>query len=138
MKRFAIGVASALALAVPTGAQAAELFAGLHIHDVKLPLDKSGIETGVDFSLGIRGGSIGRLGRFEFQPYVFGAVNSAGNTDYAAAGISAKLPLGRAGISARASASRCMTDRPANFIAATRSPSEAACWPSRKSPWGPS
>ena len=94
MKRIAIGVASALVLAVPTGAQAAELFAGLHVHDVKLPLDESGIETGVDLSLGIRGGDIGRLGRLEFQPYVFGALNSAGNTNYAAAGISAKLPLG--------------------------------------------
>lgn len=94
MKRFAIGVASALVFAVPAGAQAAELFAGLHVHDVKLPLDESGIETGVDFSLGVRGGDIGRVWRFEFQPYVFGAVNSAGNTDYAAAGIAAKLPLG--------------------------------------------
>ena len=95
MNRFAIGVASTLALAVPAGAQAAELFAGSHIHDVKLPLDESGIETGVDVSLGVRGGDIGRLWRIEFQPYVFGAINSAGNTNYAAVGISAKVPLGR-------------------------------------------
>jgi hypothetical protein len=30
----------------------------------------------------------------ELQPYIFGALNSAGDTDYAAAGIEAKFPLG--------------------------------------------
>jgi hypothetical protein len=96
LKHWAIGVASAVALSIPASAQAAELFAGLHVHDVKLPLDESGIETGVDFSLGIRGSSIGHVWRATFQPYVFGALNSAGNTDYAAAGIAARLPLGGA------------------------------------------
>lgn len=94
MKRSAIGAAAVLALAVPGTAHAAELFGGVYVHDVKLPLDKSGIETGIDFALGVRGGDIAHVWRAELQPYAFGAVNSAGNTDYAAAGISAKLPLG--------------------------------------------
>ena len=94
MKRSAIGAAAVLALAAPGCAHAAELFGGVYVHDVKLPLDKSGIETGIDFAVGVRGGDIGHIWRAELQPYVFGAVNSAGNTDYAAAGISAKLPLG--------------------------------------------
>jgi len=70
------------------------LFGGLYVHDVKLPLDESGIETGVDFAAGVRGGDIAHVWRAELQPYAFGALNSAGHTDYAAVGISAKLPLG--------------------------------------------
>jgi hypothetical protein len=76
---------------IPTAAQAGELFAGLHVHDVKTPLDKSGIESGVDFSVGYRGGRM--FGTF-LQPYVFGALNSDGSTNYAAAGLSARFGLG--------------------------------------------
>jgi lipid A 3-O-deacylase len=94
LNHCAIGLAGVLTLAVPGSAQAAELFAGTYVHDVKLPLDESGIESGFDLSIGIRGGSIGHLWRASLQPYVFGALNSAGNTDYAAAGIAARLPLG--------------------------------------------
>jgi lipid A 3-O-deacylase len=72
--------------AVP--AQAAEVFGGIYDHDVKLPTDKSGIESGVDFQVGYRGGSIGHT---RLQPYIFGALNSAGNTSYAAAGLSIKF-----------------------------------------------
>jgi hypothetical protein len=79
-------------LLTPTAATAAEIFGGIHVHDVKTPLDKSGIEDGVDFSLGIRGG--GLFGT-RLQPYLFGALNSAGQTDYAAAGISARFGLGK-------------------------------------------
>jgi hypothetical protein len=87
---FAILVASVL----PSAAHAGELFAGLHVHDVKTPLDDSGLETGMDLSLGYRGGSVGHLFHGELQPYVFGALNTAGNTSYAAVGIDAKFPLG--------------------------------------------
>jgi hypothetical protein len=82
----------AAAFATQSGpALAGELFGGLHVHDVKTPLDKSGIEDGVDFSLGYRAG--GLFGT-RLQPYLFGALNSAGNTNYAAAGISARFGLG--------------------------------------------
>ena len=77
-----------LILAVSAPAQAGELFGGVHVHDVKLPLDESGIEGGLDLSLGYRGG---RVGLTPLQPYVFGAFNSAGRTSYAAAGLSAKF-----------------------------------------------
>lgn len=86
----------AVAIAVFTiasPASADEVFAGVHVHDVKTPFDASGIEKGVDFSLGYRGSTIGHLFSAELQPYIFGAVNSAGDTDYAAAGIEAKFPL---------------------------------------------
>jgi lipid A 3-O-deacylase len=67
---------------------AGELFGGVYVHDVKLPTDKSGIEDGMDVQLGYRGG---RIGRTPLQPYVFGALNTAGQTSYAAAGLSAKF-----------------------------------------------
>jgi hypothetical protein len=80
---------------IASAAQAGEVFGGVHVHDVKTPLDKSGIESGIDFSVGYRAGGIGHLFSGLVQPYLFGALNSAGNTDYAAAGISVKFPLGR-------------------------------------------
>lgn len=85
---------AALGAALPTAAQAGELFAGIYKHDVKTPLDASGIERGADLSLGYRGGTIAHVLGAELQPYVFGSANSAGFEDYAAAGIQAKFNLG--------------------------------------------
>src|SRR5919199_1427728 len=75
-------------LAAPTGARADELFGGLYVHDVKTPLDKAGLEGGMDVMVGWRGN---RIGRTPLQPYAFGAPNTAGNTNYAAVGLSAKF-----------------------------------------------
>jgi hypothetical protein len=69
-------------------AHAGELFGGVYAHDVKLPTDKSGIEGGADLMVGYRGGKIGLT---PLQPYVFGALNTAGQTSYAAVGLSAKF-----------------------------------------------
>ena len=91
MKSIRIICATLLMALMPSAAQAGELFGGLHVHDVKTPLDKSGIEDGIDFSVGYRGGKM--FGTF-LQPYVFGALNSAGATSYAAAGVSARFGLG--------------------------------------------
>ena len=77
-----------LLLLTSTAADAGEIFGGLYAHDVKTPLDLSGVESGVDFQLGYRGGNIGHT---PLQPYVFGALNSAGDTSYAAVGLSAKF-----------------------------------------------
>jgi hypothetical protein len=93
--RFVALLVAALAAAViPSAADAGELFGGVFIHDVKTPLDKSGIESGIDLSIGYRGGAIADLFNGVLQPYLFGALNSAGDTDYAAAGVAAKFPLG--------------------------------------------
>jgi hypothetical protein len=86
MARFAFVAFAAMLAASP--ASAGELFGGLYVHDVKTPLDKSGIEGGLDVQLGYRGGTIGHT---PLQPYIFGALNTAGNTSYAAVGISAKF-----------------------------------------------
>ena len=78
----------ALILLASVPAHAGEVFGGLYVHDVKLPTDKSGIEGGMDIQLGYRGGSIGHT---PLQPYIFGALNTAGQTSYAAVGLSAKF-----------------------------------------------
>jgi hypothetical protein len=80
-------ICSALA-ATASPAMAGELFGGIYDHDVKTPLDKSGVERGADVVLGWRGG---RIGHTPLQPYAFGALNTAGDTNYAAVGLSAKF-----------------------------------------------
>ncbi|GAA4711191.1 acyloxyacyl hydrolase [Sphingomonas lutea] len=84
--RLSCVLAAALLTVLPNTAHAGEVFGGLYVHDVKTPLNLSGIESGADVQLGWRGG---RIGKSRFQPYVFGALNTAGETSYAAAGISA-------------------------------------------------
>jgi len=69
-------------------AHAGELFGGVYVHDVKLPTDLSGVERGLDFQLGYRGGGIALT---PLQPYAFAAINTAGKTDYAVVGLSAKF-----------------------------------------------
>jgi hypothetical protein len=86
MKKAFLSVLCALAAATP--AQAGELFGGLYVHDVDTPLTKSGIEGGMDVQLGYRWD---RIGRTPLQPYAFAAVNTAGETHYAALGLSAKF-----------------------------------------------
>ena len=86
MKRVALALI--LAAAAVTPAQAGELFGGLYVHDVDSPLTLSGVEKGFDVQLGYRGG---RIGRTPLQPDAFGALNTAGQTSYAAVGLSAKF-----------------------------------------------
>ena len=75
-------------IAAASPATAGELFGGLYVHDIDTPLTKSGVEGGADVQLGWRGG---RIGHTPLQPYVFGALNTAGKTSYAAAGLSARF-----------------------------------------------
>ena len=75
-------------LALPSPAHAGELFGGAYVHDIDSPLTKSGIEDGVDVQLGYRWD---RIGRTPLQPYLFGALNTSGETHYAVAGLSAKF-----------------------------------------------
>ena len=80
------GISAALLAASP--AQADEIFGGVYVHDVDTFLTIAGVEDGADIQLGWRGGTIGKT---RLQPYVFGAVNTAGQTNYAAAGVSMKF-----------------------------------------------
>lgn len=94
MKAVVFFCSALLTAAVPGAAHAGELFGGLYVHDVKLPTDLSGIEPGADVMLGYRGGTIARPLGAALQPYVFGAINTAGQTSYAAAGLSARFDIG--------------------------------------------
>ena len=79
---------AALAAGLTAPAAAGELFGGLFVHDVDTPLTLSGVEGGADVQLGWRGG---RIGKTPLQPYIFGALNTAGETNYAAVGLAARF-----------------------------------------------
>ena len=86
MKLRFLAAAAALA-ASPASAQ--EIFGGIYAHDVDW-VTRSGIESGVDVQIGWRGGRI--LPEMDGpQPYVFVSANSAGDTHFAAAGLSWKI-----------------------------------------------
>jgi lipid A 3-O-deacylase len=95
LKRLVYSFLSLAALSASSAAHSGELFGGLYVHDVKLPTDLSGKEGGIDVMLGLRGGTIAKPFGVALQPYVFGALNTAGETDYAAAGLSARFGLGK-------------------------------------------
>jgi hypothetical protein len=89
VKRIAtIFGALGLATLAAAPAQAGEIFGGLYIHDIKSPLTQSNFEGGADVQIGWRGD---RIARTPIQPYAFAALNTAGNTNYGAVGISAKF-----------------------------------------------
>lgn len=89
MKSVAMFAASLVLAPQASAASAGEIFGGLYKHDVDTPLTIGDHpEGGVDFELGWRGG---RIGRTPIQPYAFAALNSAGDTSYAAIGLSAKF-----------------------------------------------
>ena len=86
LNTFALALAFLLPFATP--AQAGEVFGGVYKHAVNTPLSlEGGREQGVDFQLGYRGNPL-FLG---VEPYAFGALNSAGDTSYAAIGVSRKF-----------------------------------------------
>ncbi|MGA9580552.1 MAG: acyloxyacyl hydrolase [Allosphingosinicella sp.] len=91
MKPILTGAALALSLAAaPVHGQ--ELFGGVHVHDVDTGLTRSGIEEGVDLELGWRGDRIGALRAVGSpSPQAFVSLNSAGDTHFAAAGLSWKI-----------------------------------------------
>ena len=78
-----------LAFLARRSAHAGEIFGGLLAHDVDTPLTRGGFEDGADVQLGWRGGRIAAL-RFigSPSPYVFGSLSTAGDTNFAAAGLS--------------------------------------------------
>ena len=90
MTRTILFALSLAAVALPGAARAGEVFGGVYKHNVNTPLSLGGsLERGVDLQLGYRGGAI--VPGTGLQPYAFGALNSAGDTSYAAAGLSWKF-----------------------------------------------
>ena len=91
MKRLSMLVPLAL-LASHGAAGAAEIFTGLHVHDVKTGITATGFEEGVDFQLGFRGDPIRALSVIGApSPYVFASVAGDEGADFLAAGISWKI-----------------------------------------------
>lgn len=89
MKSIALTLSASLAAFVfATPAQAGEIFGGAYVHDVDTFVTIAGEEDGADLQLGWRGDKIGKT---PLQPYAFVAVNTAGQTHYAAVGLSAKF-----------------------------------------------
>lgn len=90
MKRSILCSLAAAIAATTTPAQAGEVFGGLFVHGVNTPLSLGGSpEGGLDLQLGYRGGPI--IDGTGLEPYVFGSLNSKGDTHIAAAGLSWKF-----------------------------------------------
>ena len=89
-------IAATLAALLPAPALAQELFAGVLVHDVHLPLDLSGQEHGPELELGWRSGRMGGLGLIGGPSfYVRGALAASGGTDFVSAGLSWRVGHGR-------------------------------------------
>ncbi len=92
MQRAALACAGIAAIAMSASqARAGEIFGGVYAHDVNI-VTQSGIESGVDLQLGWRGGRSDGLAFVGHpSPYIFGQVNSTGDTSFAAVGLSWKF-----------------------------------------------
>jgi hypothetical protein len=92
MKSSLLLASAAFATVAASPARGQEIFGGVYAHDVMTGLTKSGIEDGVDFELGWRGGRIDALSIVgTASPHAFVSVNSAGDTHFAAAGVNWKI-----------------------------------------------
>lgn len=80
------------AASFPTTAAAQEAFGGIYAHGVDTPFTFDTNEGGVDLQAGVRFDEIESL--LDMQPYVFGSVNSVGDTSFAGAGVSWKAEVG--------------------------------------------
>ena len=89
LHRVPLAAAVALATLAATPAKADELFVGVAAHGVDTPFTFDTGEGGADIQLGYRADrveALSFLGRPE--PYVFGSVNTDGDTNFVAAGLS--------------------------------------------------
>lgn len=94
-RKTAVRLNLALALAGTASAQAGELFSGVYAHAVDTPLSLDSGEGGADVELGYRGAPLPVLENGDGPaPYTFVSVNTAGDTDFIAAGLAWKVDLG--------------------------------------------
>lgn len=84
-----------LALAAAAPAHAGEVFGGLYAHAVDTPLSLDSGEGGADIELGYRGAPIDALAEIGSpEPYAYASINTAGDTDFLAAGLAWKIDIG--------------------------------------------
>lgn len=90
-----IAILPCLMLMAASPANAGELFGGVYAHAVDTPLSLETGEGGADIELGYRGDPIAILDNGDGPaPYAFVSVNTAGDTDFVAAGLAWKIDLG--------------------------------------------
>ena len=90
MNKLMTFAAVAVTFFTPAAAHADEVFGGVYAHAVGTALSLgSSRESGIDFQIGYRGDTI--IPGTRLQPYVFGALNTKGDTSYAAAGLAWKF-----------------------------------------------
>ncbi|MEP5936997.1 MAG: acyloxyacyl hydrolase [Erythrobacter sp.] len=94
MKYLSVSAAISLLLcAIP--AHADEIYGGLYLHAVDTPFTFDTQENGLDLQIGYRLDPVEELHFIgKPQPYVFGSINSAGDTNFAGFGLSWKLGEG--------------------------------------------
>jgi hypothetical protein len=105
-----------LALLAPCPAQAREVFAGVLVHGVDTPLTFDTGEGGTDVQLGVRGDPILNAGVATLRPYAFVSANTAGGTDFAAAGLA--LTVGLPGFFVRPGIGVAVHDGPSRRVGA--------------------
>lgn len=82
------------ALLLSPAAQAQEIFVGVLAHGVDTPLTFDTGEGGTDVQVGVRGDPILNAGVASLRPYAMASINTAGDTSFAAAGLSVQIGLG--------------------------------------------
>ena len=86
---------AAIALSLTAPAHAGEVFGGVYAHAVETPLSLNSGESGADIELGFRAEPVAGLAAIGSPaPYAFVSVNTAGDTDFLAAGLAWKFALG--------------------------------------------
>ena len=95
MKRLLPIIGACLLSAAATSAHAGEVYGGVMAHGVDTPFTFETNEDGIDLQAGVRSEPIEALS-FVGKPsvYAFGSVNTAGDTNFVAAGVSWKIDLG--------------------------------------------
>ncbi len=95
MIRYVSVTAAAFALFTTGPAMAGEIYGGFYAHEVDTPFTFETDEDGADIQLGYRFDEIASLPVIGGpQPYVFGSVNTAGDTSFIGGGLSWKIGVG--------------------------------------------
>jgi hypothetical protein len=92
MKPILLAAAACGCFALAAPAHAGEVYGGVYAHAVDTPFTLDSGEDGVDLQAGYRFDPILPLAKIE--PYVFGSVNTDGDTKFAGIGVSRKFDLG--------------------------------------------
>ena len=91
MKHLSVAAAIGVLLCA-NPAHADEIYGGLYVHAVDTPFTFDTQEDGLDLQIGYRLDPVEALHFIgKPQPYVFGSINSAGDTNFAGVGLSWKL-----------------------------------------------